>query len=214
MNGSSGKWLLHRSLRSLFSAAIWQQGWASVCVCWGAFWLIESLPLSRCGSDSVPYYAVVGVRIDEQWRQLLANAQQICTHAHARPNHREITAVLGCYAAVSPSSRITHTRAYTCKCETGTVTPGLAGSEGHRGIVTKSLSNKPTAHIICSAMASHQPPAPLPACPWPHLNVVIMNMMTDDDCFAPGSLAPTHSVFEEKCVECASRQTIINLVPL
>lgn len=151
MNGSSGKWLLRCSLRSLFSAAIWQQGWVCVCVCpcmcvciladWVyapiKLWMWQCAILCCCGCV--------------HWWTVTAAHKQNCTHTrhtHTRPNHSKITAVLSCYAAVSPSSQITHTYAHAYKCETGTVTLDLAGSEGHRGIVTKLPSNKHTAHTF------------------------------------------------------------------
>lgn len=65
------------------------------------------------------------------------------THIHIKTVVK-ITAVLSCYAAVAPSYQITLARAHTqtAECEMGTVTPDLAGSEGHRGIVTKLPSNR------------------------------------------------------------------------
>lgn len=73
---------------------------------------------------------------------------------HTRTHsHSEITAVLSCYAAVTPSSQITHTYAHTQECETGTVTPDLAGSEGHRGFVTKLPSNKRTVHTTANVIS-------------------------------------------------------------
>jgi len=143
----------------------------SVCVSvlWERFWMIESMPLSRHGGVSVPYYVVVGVCIDEHWRRLLANMTRTNKNLHTHSSKPEITAVLSCYAAVAPSARITpptHTQMHrrTYENETRTVTPGLAGSEGHRGIVTKLPSNQHGAHIISSAW------------PWPDPKVVMMHV--------------------------------------
>lgn len=56
----------------------------------------------------------------------------------------------------------THTHTY--ECETGTLTPDLAGSEGHGGIVTKLPSNKHTFYLH-----AHD------------LNVCMVHIFTGDD---------------------------------
>lgn len=106
---------------------------------------------------------------------MAAHKQTAHRRVRGRPNHSEITAVLSCYAAIAPSSQITHTYAHSHKRETGTVTLDLAGSEGHRGIVTKLPSNKQCPYI--SVVPS----------PRLDLSTVLMNMLTVYDCFVPAS---------------------------
>lgn len=138
--------------------------------------------------------------IDEQWRRLHTDTHTKIARTHARPNRCEITAVLSCYAPVAPSSQITytHTHTHTWKCETGTVTPDLAGSEGHRGIVAKLPSNKYTAHIISS--------------------VICCLALTTSECMYDEYINSgwVFCTCLKKCVQCAaaSLQTSINLAPL
>lgn len=109
------------------------------------------------------------------------------THTHTRTHRRietmvKITAVLSCYAAVAPSYQITLAHAHTPKCEMGTVTPDLAGSEGHGGIVTKLPSNR---RHISFAVGS---PWSRSGCIWDEYVNMLMTVL--------------HLMFAEKCIQC------------
>ena len=118
-----------------FRLRFWQQGWVCVCVCRGggcilADWVDAAITLWKwqrailccCGGVCVCVcvrVCVWAVTAASRGRKRTQTKLHTHTHTHTHtcrrthtlvPTTVEITAVLSCYAAVAPSSQITHLR--------------------------------------------------------------------------------------------------------
>lgn len=148
MNGSSGKWLLHRSLLSSIFSCDLTTGLSGCVICWGefwTFWLDAVITLWRCQRAILCCFGFV-----HGWTVTADSCYETHTDKSAHTliqswNHS--CSQLLC-SSRTISSDNTHSHTHICERETRTVTPDLAGSEGHRGIQTKLPSNKHTALII------------------------------------------------------------------